>query len=376
MSTTAARDPYEVLGVPRDADDAAIKKAFRRAARDVHPDTNPDDPSAEAKFKEVGEAYGILSDPDKRATFDRYGHDGLRQSGMQGGGGFEGFSSLGDIFEAVFGGAGGRGGPRPGADVAVDASITLAQAYAGATVTTRTEVVGRCETCHGNGAKPGTPISTCRQCGGQGVVEGVQRTPFGQMVRRMACPTCQGDGKIPEQPCETCDGQGLQQRTQELDVDVPAGIADGQRIRLSGKGHTGEPGAPSGDLYVVVTVEQDQRFLRDGADLVTPVRVSAPTAALGTTVTVEGLDGDLEIEVPAGTQPGATIQMRGRGMPVLGRAGRRGDVHAIVDVRVPRDLSERQRELLAELAGSLDDAQVDDRGESLRGKLRRLWKRG
>ena len=374
MSQTVPRDPYEVLGVPRDADDAQIKKAFRRLARTLHPDVNPDDPEAQERFREVAEANEILSDAEKRATYDRFGHDGLRQAGM--GPSFEGFGSLSDLFGAVFGqafgGGGGPVGPRPGGDLAVQVEIDLAEAMSGTRTEVEIEVVARCDTCDGRRAAPGSRLTTCQRCGGHGVLDQVNRTPFGEMVRRVTCDVCQGQGQIPEEPCPDCRGRGLKAVERTLTVDVPAGIADGQRIRLSGRGHQGDPGAPDGDLYVVVAVRDHDRFVRDGDDLVTVIPVPAPLAALGTTVTVDALDEPLEVEVPAATQPGTTVRLRGRGMPRVG-GGRRGDLHVVVDVVVPRHLTARQRELLEELAGSIEERQLHD-DESVVGRLRRLWR--
>jgi molecular chaperone DnaJ len=380
MSQTVPRDPYEVLGVSRDADETQIKKAFRKAARTLHPDVNPDDPDAQERFREVAEAYEILSDAERRATFDRYGHDGLKQRGMGGSGGFEGFGSMQDLFGAVFGqafgggGGAGAGGPRAGGDLAVETELTLKQALTGARVEVEYEIVARCETCTGSGAKPGTKTKTCAQCGGHGVVDRISRTPFGEMVRRVQCDACDGRGRVPEEPCDDCHGRGLKATERTLEVDVPAGIADGQRIRLSGRGHQGEPGAPDGDLYVVVTVMPDPAWVREGDDLITVVPVAAPYAALGRTLTVDALDEPLEVEIPAGTQPGKTITLRGRGMPRIG-GGRRGDLHVVVDVSIPRRLNGRQRELLRELADSLDEGQLQDADESVVGRLRRLWRK-
>lgn len=380
MSQTVPRDPYEVLGVERDADEAQIKKAFRRLARTLHPDVNPDDPDAQDRFREVAEAYEILSDAERRATFDRYGHDGLKQRGM--GSNYEGFGSMSDLFGAVFGqafggGGGGAsaGGPRAGGDLAVDAQLSLHQSLTGARIELEYELVARCETCTGSGAKPGTKTKTCATCGGHGVVDQVSRTPFGDMVRRTSCETCSGRGRVPEEPCTDCHGRGLKPTTRTIEVDVPAGIADGQRIRLSGRGHQGEPGAPDGDLYVVVTVLPDARFVRDGDDLVTVVPVSASRAALGAAITVDGLDEPIEVDIPAGTQPGKTINLRGRGMPRIG-GGRRGDLHVVVDVSIPRRLTDRQKELLRELDDSLDERQLKDADESVVSRLRRLWRKG
>jgi molecular chaperone DnaJ len=376
MASTTPRDPYEVLGVGRDADENTIKKAFRRLARELHPDVNPDDPHAEEKFKEAAEAYEILSDPERRATYDHYGHEGLRSGGWSPSA--EGFGSLSDLFDAFFGGGGGgmfggggRGGPRQGGDIAVATEIDLAQAAAGASVDVAFEAVEVCEHCRGNGAEPGTPITTCDRCGGQGTLQAVSRTPFGQVVRHVACDQCGGEGKIPETPCAECDGQGRTISRRTLSVDVPAGIADGQRIRVSGRGHAGDPGAPPGDLYVLVRVRPDEHFLRDGEDLITALDVPAPLAALGVTLEVPTLSGPQPVEVPAGTQPGAVILLRGQGMPVLRRPGRNGDLKVVINVVVPRRLSKQQRELLQQLADSMTEKNLEQ-DEGIGAKLRRL----
>ena len=358
------RDPYEVLGVARDADDKEIKKTFRRVARELHPDVNRHDPEAEEKFKEAAEAYEILSDAERRATYDRYGFEGLDSRGFSSQA--HGFGSFADIFDAFFGGdpfggAFGRGGAGriQGGDLAVEVEISLAEAATGKTVDVSYELVDVCEHCHGNGAEPGTPIETCPQCGGAGRIRAVTRTAFGQLVREQACDACGGEGRIPSEPCHECQGRGRRAVRKTLQVDVPPGIADEQRIRLSGRGHAGERGGPPGDLYVVVRVSEDERFLRDGSDLVTVVDVPAPAAALGTTVSVPTLDGDEEIEVPAGTQPGTVVTLRERGMPTIGR-GRRGDQQVVLNVVIPRNLSARQSELLEELRESLTAENLEE----------------
>ena len=373
------RDPYEVLGLGRDADESAIKKAFRKLARELHPDVNKHDPDAEDKFKEAAEAYEILSDADRRATFDRYGHDGLRSGGQAPN--FDGFGSVSDLFDAFFGGAfggsfggGARTGPRQGDDIAVAVDIDLEQAYRGDKVPIGFEAIDRCEHCHGNGAEPGTPIETCERCGGQGVLQAVTRSPFGQVVRQVACDVCHGDGRIPKEPCDVCDGRGLVVGHRELDVDVPAGIADGQRIRISGRGHAGDHGGPPGDLYVVVQVALGDRWLRDADDLVTVADLAAPLAALGTTVEIDHPDGIVAVDVPAGTQPGAVITVKGKGMPALRRSGRFGDLRVVANVVIPRRLTGDQRELLERLAASVEPDQLRD-DESMVGKLRRLFHR-
>jgi molecular chaperone DnaJ len=369
------RDYYEVLGVGRDADDGQVKKAFRRLARELHPDVNAHDPAAEEKFKEAAEAYEVLSDPERRRLYDAYGHEGVRSGGYAPS--FEGFGSVSDLFSAFFGaggfdaafGGGRQGRGMQGGDVVVAVAIELAEAAHGASVDVAYEVAARCETCHGNGAAPGTPIVTCPRCQGSGQLQSVARTRFGQLVRSAACDRCDGDGRVAEQPCAGCGGRGMELVERTLSVDVPPGISDGQRIRLSGRGHAGERGGPDGDLYVVVRVRADERFLRDGEDLVTVVDVPAPLAALGTTVQVPTLDGPVAMEVPAGTQPGETVLLRGRGLPPL-RRGRTGDLRVVVNVTIPRRLSREQRELLERLAETTTD---DDAGadEGMLSKLKR-----
>ena len=370
------RDPYEVLGVSREAGDSEIKKTFRRLARELHPDVNRHDPEAEEKFKEAAEAYEILSDAERRATYDRFGFEGLDSRGYASQA--HGFGSFADIFDAFFGGdpfgaAFGRGGGGrvQGGDIAVEAEISLGEAATGASVEVAYDLVDTCEHCHGNGAEPGTPIETCPACGGTGRVRAVTRTAFGQLVREHACETCGGDGRIPAEPCSECGGRGRRAVRKTLQVDIPAGIADEQRIRLAGRGHAGERGGPPGDLYVLVRVAEDERFLRDGSNLVTVVDVPAPAAALGTTVTVPTLDGEEEIDVAAGTQPGTVVTLRGRGMPQIGR-GRRGDQQVVLNVVVPRKLSGRQRELLQELRDSLTPENLEEQAdESLLSKVKR-----
>ncbi|MBV9940561.1 MAG: molecular chaperone DnaJ [Solirubrobacterales bacterium] len=379
MSST--RDYYDVLGVPRDADDATIKKAFRRLARELHPDVNSHDPDAEEKFKEAAEAYEVLSDAERRATYDRYGREGLRTGGYAPN--FEAFGSVSDLFQAFFGGGGAfgdlfgmggaarAGGRVQGGDVAVTAEIDLAEAAAGTTVEVTYEAVAVCEHCHGNGAEPGTPIETCRRCEGTGQLRAVSRTPFGQVMRTTVCDVCQGDGRVAQDPCKVCRGRGRRVERPKVRVDVPAGIADGQRIRIAGRGHTGERGGPAGDLYVLIRVREDRRFVRDGDDLVTAVDVSAPLAALGTVVEVPTVDGQLELEIPAGTQPHETLIVRGAGMPAL-RGRRTGDLRVVVNVVVPRHLNREQRALYEELADSMSAHNLRTE-EGVFGKLRRAF---
>ncbi len=375
-ASTPKRDYYDVLGVSHDADDAAIKKAFRQRARELHPDVNRDDPNAEERFKEAAEAYEVLSDSDRRATYDRYGHDGLRNGGYAPD--FDSFGSVSDLFQTFFGGGGfgdffggggAAGGPAQGGDIATEAEVTLAEAATGAQVELKFDAVSLCENCHGNGAEPGTPIETCPTCGGAGQVRRMTRTPFGQVVSQVACDRCGGDGRVAQTPCHVCRGRGRVTDHRKLSVDIPAGIADGQRIRISGHGHAGEHGGPAGDLYVLVRVREDPQFLRDGDDLVTSVDVAAALAALGTEVEVPTLSGPTPLQIPGGTQPGETITLKGEGMPSL-RGRRHGDLRVVVNVIVPRRLNTEQREMLEAFAGTLTDEHLKS-DEGLLHKLRR-----
>jgi molecular chaperone DnaJ len=375
--STVPRDPYEVLGVERNASESDIKKAFRRLARELHPDVNRHDPNAEEKFKEAAEAYEILSDAERRATYDRFGHDGLRSGGYAPN--FDSYGSVADIFEAffggglgsVFGGGGQPGGPAQGDDVGLSVQIDLADAARGKALEVSYDGVITCEHCRGNGAEPGTPLETCPTCQGAGQVRAVTRTPFGQVVRAAACSTCHGDGRLARQPCRECSGRGRRVEHVTLSVEVPAGIDDGQRIRVGGRGHAGERGGPPGDLYVQVRVKPDPRFVRDGDDLVTVVDVAAPLAALGTRVQVPTVGEPVELEIPPGTQPHETITVRGRGMPSL-RTRRAGNLRVVVNVVTPRHLSRQQRDLLQQLADSLTEHNVRT-DEGVLGKLKRAF---
>ncbi|MFN8163000.1 MAG: molecular chaperone DnaJ [Solirubrobacterales bacterium] len=369
------RDYYDVLGVGRDASETEIKKAFRGLARELHPDVNDHDPEAEEKFKAAAEAYEVLSDPERRRTYDAYGYEGLRS------GGFDprtsSFGTIDDIFQAFFGGDafgfGRAAGPVPGKDVMVAVEVDLAEVSTGARREVSYEAVGPCEHCHGNCAEPGTPISTCERCGGTGQLRQVSRTPFGQMVRAVGCDACGGAGKIPETPCARCGGSGRTRGRRSREIEVPAGVEDGQRLRVSGAGHAGDPGAPPGDLYVEVGVAEDERFRRDGTDLISIVSIPATEAMLGSAVTVPTLDGEKEIEVAAGTQPGHEEVVRGGGLPRLG-GRRRGNQRVIFNVIVPANLSEEQRQMTERLDESLEPENLGPRhGEGLFSRVRKAF---
>ena len=354
MATTD-RDLYELLGVPRDADEATIKKAFRRLARELHPDVSAE-PDAEARFREAAEAYEVLANSETRALYDRYGHAGLRSGGFTPSS-FD-IGGLGDLFATFFGDdflGGGHGRrSRRGADVAAEIEISLVDAAHGATVAVPFDVAVACSTCGGDGVEPGTTPVSCSRCGGSGRLQHVSRTVFGEFVRTQACPQCRGAGRIVEHPCKACDGAGRVAERRTIDVKVPAGIHDGQRIRVSGEGHAGELGGRAGDVYVDVHVLPDPRFVREGNDIYSQVDLTVVQAALGIEIKVETLEGQVDLTLEPGVQPGDVQVLRGRGMPVLQGFGR-GDHRVLVNVTVPRRLSDEQRRLLEEFDAASDE---------------------
>ncbi|HTN15722.1 MAG TPA: molecular chaperone DnaJ [Sphingomonadaceae bacterium] len=342
-------DYYELLQVERTADEKTLKSAYRKLAMQYHPDRNPGDAEAEARFKAISEAYDCLKDQQKRAAYDRYGHAAFQQ-GM-GGGGFGGgnadFGDLGDIFETIFGsafGGGARQPPRRGADLRYDLQVTLEEAFQGKETEIEVEVSVACEPCSGSGAEPGTGKRTCNLCGGRGKVRAQQ----GLFVIERPCPTCHGHGQVIESPCKHCRGEGRVDQLQRLDVAIPPGVDNGTRIRLSGKGEAGPQGAPPGDLYIFVHVARHSVFEREGTALFTRMPISFTTAALGGCVVIPGLNGEEHsIDIPAGIQSGKQLRKRGAGMPVLQGRGR-GDMVVEVQVETPTRLSARQKEILRE----------------------------
>jgi molecular chaperone DnaJ len=354
MSTN--RDYYELLGVDRAATEAEVKKRFRSLARELHPDVS-EDPDAEERFKEVVEAYEVLSNPERRELYDRFGHAGLRSRGFTPTS-FD-FGTLGDLFSAFFGddlfGVGGR--PRAaarGADIAAEVVIDLVDSASGVEREVPFRVAVTCEVCGGSGAEPGTEPVRCSTCGGAGRVQQVSSTVLGQFVRTQTCGRCGGTGNVIEHPCATCGGDGRVVEERRLSVEIPPGIHDGQRIRLGGEGHAGEIGGRAGDLYVLVRVRPDPRFVREGHDLISQVDLTITQAALGATVTVPTIDGDVELEFEPGIQPGDIRVIPGAGMPVLQGRGR-GDHRLLLNVIVPRRLTEEQRRLLNEFEGTADE---------------------
>jgi len=361
MATTES-DYYELLGVPRTATEAEIKSAFRTLARELHPDVSTE-PDAGARFRDVAEAYEVLSDPERRATYDRYGKAGLRRGGFESA--FTDFGNLSDIFAAFFGDdllGGGRQRSQGGGDVQAVLEVDLEEAFAGATVTVPLDLALPCERCAATGAEPGTSTRTCPTCSGSGVVRSVSQNIFGQFVQQRTCPECEGAGEVLEQPCADCRGDGRVVKRTQLEVDVPRGIHDGQQIRVRGEGHAGFRSSERGNAFVVVRVRPDERFVRDGDDLHTAVRLTMTEAALGTTTTVTSLSGEVPLEVSPGTQPGEVRVLRAQGMPALRGSGR-GSLFVRLDVAVPTALDEEQRALVEQLDEKLDDDAYRPRDE-------------
>ncbi|MCB1384680.1 MAG: molecular chaperone DnaJ [Nitratireductor sp.] len=344
-------DYYELLGVGRSADEKELKSAFRKLAMKYHPDRNPDDKASEAKFKEINEAYEVLRDSQKRAAYDQFGHAAFENggAGFGGAGGFGG-GGFSDIFEDLFGemmggrGRRGGGGRARGADLRYNMEITLEEAFAGKTADISVPTAITCETCSGSGSKPGSSPKTCATCSGSGRV----RAASGFFSIERTCPQCQGRGEVVSDPCGDCRGQGRVTRERSLSVNIPAGIEDGVRIRLSGEGEAGERGGPAGDLYIFVTVKPHEFFQRDGADLFCRIPVSMTTLALGGQFEVATLDSSKSrVKVPEGTQTGKQFRLKGKGMPVM-RASSTGDLYIQVAAETPQNLTRRQRELLTE----------------------------
>ena len=360
------RDYYEVLGVAKNASEADIKKAYRRLAMKHHPDRNPDDKSAEARFKEANEAYEILTDAQKRAAYDQFGHAGVDPSMAAGGrgpgGGFYGAAGsasfadiFGDVFGDIFGGGGGGGARRGsqafrGADLRYNLELSLEEAVKGTEVHIRVPTFESCETCLGSGAQPGTQASTCTTCGGHGQV----RMQQGFFSIQQTCPACRGSGKVIKSPCNTCHGEGRVRGTKTLSVKVPAGVDEGDQIRLGGEGEAGQNGGPGGDLYVQVRLKPHDIFKRDGDDLHCEMPLSFVTAALGGELEIPTLDGRASLKIPAGSQTGQLFRLRGKGVRNV-RSGQVGDLYCHAAVETPVSLTKRQKELLQELEASLQE---------------------
>jgi len=369
------RDYYEVLGVGRDADEAEIKKAFRKLARQLHPDVNKDDPQAEAKFKEVGEAYAVLGDAEKKARYDRFGHSGLENGGM-GAGDFrpEMFGDLGDLFSAFFGGGGGfqetrRDGPQAGDSLLLPVELTLEEVATGVEREVSYQRQTTCAQCLGTGAAEGTRPEPCSTCGGHGQVRQQRRTILGISTMVTPCPDCRGEGTIIKSPCGKCRGTGRVRESVERAVKIPPGLEEGQRIRVGGAGDTGFRGGPAGDLYLQIRVRPHKVFERDGADLYMQLPISFAQAALGDTIQVPGILDEQQVTVKAGTQTGTTFRISGVGLPSA-RAGHvRGDQYVTVRVVTPTDLDEEQKELLFRFAHARGETELEPEERGLLGRL-------
>jgi molecular chaperone DnaJ len=366
------RDYYEVLGLQKGASEDEIKKAYRRLAKENHPDLHPGDKEAEARFKEVNEAYEVLSDADKRSKYDQFGHAAFDpNAGFGGGSGFTGdFSGFGDIFSDIFGGGFGdifgggarqRNGPQRGESIRTSIAITFEEAAFGCTKEINISRVDTCDSCHGTGCADGTAPETCSNCGGTGTVRTQQRTPLGVFATTSACPKCGGTGKLIHQPCQACRGSGTVRKQRKMSVNIPAGIDDGQTISLRGQGHAGKNGGPAGDLLVTVSVKPHPQFQRDGSSVLYSMPVSFVQATLGAELEVPTLDGKVKYTLPEGTQTGTVFRLRGKGIPFLRGSGR-GDQFVTVNVVIPKSLSGHQKDLLRQFGEAMGDDVAEPRG--------------
>lgn len=360
------RDFYEVLGVKKGASEDELKKAYRKLAKENHPDLHPGDKECEARFKEINEAYEVLSDPDKRAKYDQFGHAAFDPSqGFGGGGGFggfEGFGGFGDIFSDIFGGGFGFGGgggrnpnaPRKGDNLRATVNIKFEEAAFGVKKDVFVSKIEQCPDCKGTGCAEGTTAEVCPDCKGTGTVMSTKRTPFGMVQSSEQCPKCKGRGKIIHSPCKTCRGMGSVRRQHKVSVSIPAGIDDGQTISLKGQGNAGLNGGPAGDLLITVLVQPHARFERDGASILLDQEISFAQAALGAEVEVPTLDGKVKLNIPEGTQSGTTFRLKGKGVPFL-RNGGRGDQFVTVNVSVPRGMTSTQKDALRQYAETMGE---------------------
>jgi molecular chaperone DnaJ len=379
----AKRDYYEVLGVPKGATQDEIKKAYRKLTRKYHPDVNPGDQQAEEKFKEISEAYEVLSDEQKRAQYDQFGHAGTNGAGFGGfgGGGFQGtgFGGFEDIFDMFFGGSGFGGGgaaaarrPQRGADLRYDLTITFEEAAFGVKKDISIPRTETCKTCDGTGAAPGTTPSTCHVCNGTGQVQTAQNTPFGRFQSIRTCHHCHGTGEVITSPCSTCHGQGRVRRTRKISLTVPAGVDTGSRLRVAGEGEAGTLGGPSGDLYVVIKVRPHKVFQRKNQDVYMEIPITVVQAALGDEIEVDTLDGKSTVRIPEGTQTGASFTLKGKGIPKLHGSGR-GDQHVKVQVVVPTNLNDKQKQLLREFGKTLGQSNFNVKDKSFFDKVKEAF---
>lgn len=364
MSTTK-RDYYEVLGVARNATPEEVKRAFRKKAKECHPDTNPS-PEAEAQFKELGEAYDVLSDAQKRQIYDSYGHDGLKSGGYQPGWDFaQGFPDLNDLFASFFGGGFGqqrrRGGPQQGSDMRLDLQLEFQEAVFGIKKEIAITHMDACETCNGSGSAPGSGASVCTGCGGAGQIRQTTQTIIGHFTQIVTCPTCQGAGQVIVDPCKACNGQARVPTEKSLSITIPAGVDQGTRLRVAGEGDSGVLGGPPGDLYVVLHIKPHPVFKRDGYHIYSSTEVTYPQLALGDEVEVPTLEGSERIKIPAGTQNGHVFMLKGKGVPQLNVPNRRGDHYVEVKVVIPTHLSGEEKKLLQKLNEIQQERRLKDK---------------
>ena len=377
------RDYYEVLGVSKGASDDEIKKAFRKLAKQYHPDLHPDDKDAEAKFKEVNEAYEVLSDPSKKAKYDQFGFAGADPNygaGAGGGGGFGGFGGfgdMGDIFDSIFGAFGGGSrqnpnAPRRGSDIEVGAAISFMEACKGTSKTIKVNRLQKCPDCGGSGAAAGSSVKTCPDCNGKGTVNISQQSLFGMVRQTVKCSRCGGKGKIVDTPCKKCSGKGMVKMSEEKEVNIPAGIDDGQQLRVGGGGNCGLNGGPNGDLYITVTVRPDPIFERDGYDVWTDIPITYGQAALGDEIVVPTIDGKVKYTVPEGTQAGTVFRLKGKGIKKVNRNDR-GDHYVKVYVEIPKNLSKEQKKALKDFEQTLETKNYQKR-QTFFDKLKEKFK--
>ena len=368
------RDYYDVLGVSKSATKEEIRKAYRKLSKQYHPDLNKE-ADAEVKFKEVTEAFEVLSDENKRASYDQYGHEGPSQGfGGFGGGGAEGFG-FEDIFSTFFGGSARRrdpNAPQKGNDLQYTMTVDFMDAIFGKKTEIEIPREEVCDTCDGTGAKKGTSVKTCTECNGSGEISVAQNTPFGQVVNRRTCSTCQGTGKIIPEKCETCHGKGRVTKKKIIEVSIPAGVDQGQRLRVGGQGEAGINGGPPGDLYIVFNVRPHKRFIREEDDIILELTLTFPQASLGDELEVPTVHGKVKLKIPAGTQNGTTFRLRGKGVPNVHGHGV-GDQHVIVKVITPKKMTEKQKELLREFA-SIEGETPDEYSSSFFDKIKRTFK--
>ncbi len=373
------RDYYEVLGVGRDVSDEELKKVYRQLARKYHPDLHPDDPTAEEKFKEITEAYEVLSNPEKRQVYDQYGHEGLESGGM--GPGTGGFSDVSEILESLFGGMGGMFGgggrvnaanaPRQGRDLQTNVTLDFMEAVNGKSIDLTVQRMENCPDCRGSGSAGGAAADVCPNCQGRGTVKATQRTPFGMISSSKPCPHCGGKGKVIKNPCQKCRGLGRIRVSKSIPVNIPAGIDDGQQLRVSGQGDVGLNGGPNGDLYVGVSVRPHPLYTRDGFDIHCDIPITYAQAVLGDEIVVPTVDGNVKYRIAEGTQTGTVFRLKGKGIKRLQRSDR-GDQYVRVYIEVPKGLNKKQKELIQQLEASLEAKNYAKR-ESFFSKLKDLF---